>query len=56
METLTSNEKYIFEVLRTLNPFERVEILASKDGKVNNFIVIRSKKVLLTDDGPIQSV
>lgn len=50
---LTDNEKWIIEMLRTLKPFESIQIVADKNGKVNNFLVIRSTKVLLTDLTPI---
>lgn len=50
---LTQNEKYIIESLRSLKPFEEIKITADKQGKINNFLVLRTKKILLTDDKPI---
>jgi len=50
---LTDNEKWIIEMLRTLKPFESVSLVADKSGKVNNFLVVRSTKVILTDLTPI---
>jgi len=50
---LTDNEKYIIELLRSLKAFERIEITADKGGKINNFLVIRSSKVILTDQKPV---
>lgn len=50
---LTDNEKWIIEMLRTLKPFEQIQIVADKNGKINNFIVIRSSKILLTDLTPV---
>lgn len=50
---LTDNEKYIIDALRSLHPFERIEITADKLGKPNNFLIIRSTKVILTDDKAI---
>lgn len=51
---LTSNEKWIIETLRSLQPFESIQIVADKAGKVNNFIVIRSTKMILTDNQMIR--
>lgn len=53
MDQLTSNERYIIEALRTLNPFERITIEADKQGKLNNYLIARSTQVMLTDDVPI---
>lgn len=53
MEQLTANEKAIIELLRTLLPFESITIGASKDGKPNNFTVLKSRKAVLTDTGLI---
>lgn len=50
---LTDNEQYILEVLRSLRPFEEIKITADKMGKVNNFIIIRTQKGMLTDNGLI---
>ena len=46
---ISQNEHYILGALRSLLPFERVEIVADKQGKVNNYLVHRSSKVVLTD-------
>lgn len=46
---ISQNEHYILGALRSLQPFERVEIVADKQGKVNNYLVHRSSKVVLTD-------
>ncbi len=53
MQELTDNEKYIIETLRSLKPFENIQIIADKTGKVNNFLILRSTKVLLGDGQPI---
>lgn len=53
---MTDNERWILETLRTLKPFETIQITADKGGKINNFLVIRSSKVLLTDTGMIYTV
>ena len=53
---LTDNERYIIETLRSLAPFECLEITADQTGRINNFLVKRSKKVILTDNGPIYTV
>ena len=46
---ITENEAYIIEALRSLAPFEEMRITADKQGKVNNYLIIRSAKVVLTD-------
>jgi len=53
---LTDNEKWIIETLRTLKPFETIQITADKNGKINHFLIIRSNKVVLTDVAPIYVV
>ena len=44
-------EKRIIEALRTLKPFERIEITADKDGKPGTLLVHRSSKFILTFGG-----
>ncbi len=56
MNELTDNEKLLIEIIRTLKPFENIVINADKGGKINNFLVVRSQKVLLTDQGIIYTV
>lgn len=51
--TISENEAYIIESLRSLKPFEQVIITADKQGKINNYLVVRSSKVLLTDTVPL---
>ncbi len=41
---LTENEQRLITVLRSLHPFERIIISASKDGKVDSYIVERTYK------------
>lgn len=53
---ISANERYILEILRSLKPFERFEVVADKQGKVNNYLVIRSSKVVLTDNEPLHTV
>jgi len=48
-DKISTNERLIIQILRTLKPFERVEIVADKEGKVNNYLITRSSKVMLTD-------
>ena len=50
---LTDNERYLVETLRSLRPFESITITADKMGKINNFLIGKSQKILLTDNGPI---
>jgi len=50
---ISENEKFIIEILRDLKPFERFEVVADKQGKVNNYLVVRSSKVILTDKEPM---
>lgn len=44
---MTDNEKEIVEILRTLKPFERIEIQADQTGKPDYYIVHRSSKQIL---------
>lgn len=50
MQNLTKNEQYILDTVRSLKPFEKIEITADKNGKIDSFIVIRTRKVILTDN------
>jgi len=50
---ISQNELYILEIIRSLEPFERFEVVADKQGKLNNYLVIRSSKVVLTDKEPV---
>lgn len=52
--TVTASERRILEAVRTLKPFERMEITADKDGTPGQYLVIRSTKVLLTDKRDMQ--
>lgn len=45
--TLSDNEQKIIAVVRTLHPFEKVEIQADQNGRPNYFIVHRSFKEIL---------
>lgn len=53
MTTLTDNEKTIVDILRSLQPFEEITVVADKAGKPNNFLIKRSRKAILTDQGII---
>lgn len=44
---MTANEQKIIEYLRSLKPYERIEIVADKNGKLNSFLVHRSHKEIL---------
>lgn len=44
---MTENEQKIIEILRSLKPFERVEIQADQTGKPDYYIVHRSFKEIL---------
>ncbi len=44
---LTPSEKRVIEDLRTLKPFEKMEITADKDGKPDVYFTVRSTKVIL---------
>jgi len=48
----TENELEIIHKLRTLQPFEKVEIVADKQGQPNTFMVVRSRteKILFTNN------
>ena len=54
-KNLTENERWIIETLRSLKPFEMVQINADKGGKVNHFLIIRSTKTILTEDKPFNA-
>lgn len=47
MNDLSQNETLIIQALRELKPFERIEIVKDKEGKVDSFLVHRSQKFLL---------
>ncbi len=53
MDTLTTNEKIILDLIRNLRPFEAVTIGADKTGKPNNFTVGYTRKGIINDDGII---
>ena len=44
------NEALIIHELRNLKPFERLEIVADRAGKVDNYLLHKSSKVVLTDE------
>lgn len=44
---LNPSEERIIEELRTLKPFERMEILADQSGKPGVFITTRTSKAIL---------
>lgn len=44
---MTENELEIIEILRTLKPFERIEVQADQSGKPDYYIVHRSSKKIL---------
>ena len=51
-ENISSNEMIIIEALRTLKPFEQVIITADKQGKIDNYLMIKSSKIILNDREP----
>lgn len=53
VKSISENESYIIQVIRSLKPFEQVVITADKMGKVNHFLLLRSSKILLTDSLPM---
>jgi hypothetical protein len=40
-------EKRILEELRTLKPFERIEIIADREGKPGVYVITRTSKAVL---------
>lgn len=44
---ITNNENKIIEIIRSLKPFERIEIQADQTGKPDYYIVHRSYKEIL---------
>ncbi len=44
---LSDNEIYLLSALRSLKPFERIEIIASPNGDIGDIIIHRSTKVSL---------
>jgi len=44
---LTPSERIIIQELRSLKPFERIEVSADKDGKPGVYIVTRSSRAIL---------
>ena len=51
-ENISSNEMIIIEALRTLKPFEQVIITADKQGKIDNYLMIKSSKIILNHREP----
>lgn len=45
---LSPNELKIIEILRSLNPYEKIEVIKDKDGKMDSYLVHRSQKIVLT--------
>lgn len=45
---LTINEQKIIELLRELNPYERIEITKDQSGKYDSYLVHKSQKIILT--------
>lgn len=48
---LNSQEEYFIEILRGLKPFERIEIVADKQGVANTYLVTRSQKIIVSKVG-----
>lgn len=46
---MTENEKKIIDILKSLKPFERIEIVADQTGKPDYYIVHRSYKEILAN-------
>jgi hypothetical protein len=42
-------EEYLLKLLRSLKPYERIEIVADKEGKPNRFLIIRSQKIMVSE-------
>ena len=45
---ITPGERKLLEIIKSLKPFERVEVTADKDGKVDTFFVHRQSKVIIS--------
>ncbi len=43
----TENESRLIEAIRSLNPYERLEIMADAQGRPDSFLLTRSTKVML---------
>lgn len=48
----SDNELYLIHKLRCMRPFEKIEVLADKEGVPNKFIIVRSRteKILLNNN------
>lgn len=44
---ISPGERNLLEIVKSLKPFERVEIIADKDGKADTFFVHRQSKVII---------
>ena len=44
---LSNSERQIIEEIRTLNPFERIEITADKDARPSTYLITRTRKAIL---------
>lgn len=49
MENLTENEKAIIFFLRECNPYEKVIVQKDAKGKIDNYIIQREQKIILTN-------
>lgn len=46
---ITPQEQYILDILKSLKPYERLEVTADKDGKPNRFLIHRSQKIMVSE-------
>lgn len=51
-KTISENEWRIILMLRSLQPYETIQIVADKSGRPGFFLVVRSTKVMLTVEEP----
>jgi len=42
-------EEYIIKLLRSLAPYEKIVIVADKDGVANRFLIQREQKILISE-------
>lgn len=47
---ISQQEQKILEILRTLIPFEEIRIVKDRGGRPDDFFVVRTQKVVITQE------
>lgn len=46
---ISPQEEYLINLLRSLNPYERIEVTKDKEGKPDRFLIFRSQKIMVSE-------